>query len=419
MVEMSSKYDVIVAGGGAGGFGAAIGAARSGTRVLLVEKYGFLGGAATNSNVLAFCGLFQNGGKTKPVPAVTGASDMLMAELSRLGMDINPIRNSKTGNWLVLLEPERLKLAMDRCLVDAGVETLLHARTGEVHRTDSTLESLSVQAHEGVLQFAADAFVDATGDAHLSQRSKGYETPASVPHEMQPYTAPIRVGGLPRGIQINRAALSEEIQRYNDGGAYPIHRPNGGFFAPIPDSNDIWWVVIDIPCETATSAELSAAERTSRGAAHDYVAMLRNVQPETAAAELIQTGPQIGIRESRHCLAEKIITAEDIISGRQRSTGIARAAWPIEDYTQLGKADYTHVGGAGFAHIPLGAIRAHGVGNLFLAGRTIGADRSAYASIRVMGTAFATGFAAGIAAAHYRESETVIVEKVAKHGGLI
>ena len=47
-----SAYDVIVAGGGAGGIGAALGAAAEGAKVLLVEKYGFLGGAATTSQVL-------------------------------------------------------------------------------------------------------------------------------------------------------------------------------------------------------------------------------------------------------------------------------------------------------------------------------------------------------------------------------
>ncbi|MGR3394294.1 FAD-dependent oxidoreductase, partial [Pseudooceanicola nanhaiensis] len=45
MPRNESDYDVIVAGGGAGGVGAAIGAAKAGARVALVEKYGFLGGA--------------------------------------------------------------------------------------------------------------------------------------------------------------------------------------------------------------------------------------------------------------------------------------------------------------------------------------------------------------------------------------
>jgi hypothetical protein len=57
------------------------------------------------------------------------------------------------------------------------------------------------------------------------------------------------------------------------------------------------------------------------------------------------------------------------------------------------------IGGEGFFDVPMDALRADGPGNLWLAGRTVGADRGAFGSLRVMGTAFATGHAAGIAAA--------------------
>lgn len=92
------------------------------------------------------------------------------------------------------------------------------------------------------------------------------------------------------------------------------------------------------------------------------------------------------------------MTAEDLACGRQRPDSIARAAWPAELHGEAGKPVYHPVGGHGYASVPLDSLRARGLDNLFVSGRVIGADPVAYGSVRVMGTAFATGEAAGIAA---------------------
>ena len=72
-----------------------------------------------------------------------------------------------------------------------------------------------------------------------------------------------------------------------------------------------------------------------------------------------------------------------------------------EDHSIPGKPTYHSFGGDGFADIPLDCLRAKGLDNVFYAGRLIGADDMAYGSIRVMGTAFATGEAAGRAASNF------------------
>mgnify|MGYP003994551269 CR=1 FL=1 len=109
--------------------------------------------------------------------------------------------------------------------------------------------------------------------------------------------------------------------------------------------------------------------------------------------------PRRQAQPRRHPAARYELTYEDIATGRQRADGVAKAAWPMEDHTIPGRPIYTPVGGEGWASIPLDALRAKDIDNLYFAGRTIGADPRAYASIRVMGTAFATGDAAGRAAA--------------------
>src|SRR3546814_1532072 len=79
-----------------------------GARVLLSERYGFLGGAAANSLVLAYCGFFLKG--RLPVPAVGGIGTDLLGQLGAIGQDVAPIM-SRSGNWIVMLDPEAVKYA--------------------------------------------------------------------------------------------------------------------------------------------------------------------------------------------------------------------------------------------------------------------------------------------------------------------
>src|SRR5690606_10254467 len=93
------------------------------------------------------------------------------------------------------------------------------------------------------------------------------------------------------------------------------------------------------------------------------------------------------------------ICIEDLRQGRLRSDGVACAGWPSEVHDPERGPVNERIGGRGYFHVPLGALQADAIDNLWLAGRVIDCDPVVYGSVRVMGTAFATGHAAGIAAA--------------------
>src|ERR1700681_1746207 len=99
-----ARYDVVVCGGGAAGVGAAIGAARAGARVALLEQARFLGGAATRSGVLTYCGFWTQA--EPPQIAVGGVGAEVLAALGALGGMSGRMRTGSTNVVIALIEPE-------------------------------------------------------------------------------------------------------------------------------------------------------------------------------------------------------------------------------------------------------------------------------------------------------------------------
>jgi hypothetical protein len=206
------------------------------------------------------------------------------------------------------------------------------------------------------------------------------------------------LGGVAYQTLADRAALKRAVAAVRAQHPQLPLRDSGGFILAIPGSTDVWWMGVDALTDGLSSQSLTQAEQVSRYAIHQLVQQLKH-EPGCEHVYLQATGPQIGIRESRHPMARHMLCESDALTGARSTSAVARASWYVERHDTPGKPTAKDLGGEGFFDIPLDALRATHIDNLWLAGRTIGADRSAYASLRVMGTAFATGHAAGVAAA--------------------
>lgn len=391
------RYDVVVVGGGAAGVAAALASAREGARTLLVERYGFLGGAVTHSQVLTYCGFYIAG--SEAARAVGGVGWELLLELRRLGLDTSPVR-SKSGNWLVMLDAEAAKFAFDNLVVASPqLDLRFHTRLVSAQAEAGRIISVRLADHAGLHDIEAAVFVDASGEASLSAFAGATLSQSGGPGSAtQPATLPVHIGGVPSDVVVDRDALAAVTATYNATAEHPLHRQDGGVLVRLPISDGLWWMGIDLDTDGLHGDDLARAEMAARRRAWAFLPFLRRMSGFEKSF-IMATGPQLGIRETRrpHSLGD--VTAEDGHLGRRCDDGVGRACWPMEVHEAPGRATFVPIGGEGFFDIPYSAIQAREIHNLRLAGRVMGADKQAYGSTRVMGTAFVSGQAAGVSAA--------------------
>ncbi|MFB8005176.1 FAD-dependent oxidoreductase [Nocardia sp. NPDC056000] len=377
---MGERYDVVVAGGGSAGVAAAIGAARIGARTLLIERGPCLGGAATLRNVLTYCGIFTRA--DPPQQVAFGVADEVLHGLRALDAVTQATRFTSVT---VVFDPEAVKIVLDDLCSRAGVEVRLHSQLMAAQRDGATLTSAAVADHQGVHTVAGAAFVDATGEADLAQFGSArvrYGNEGRV----QNGTLGVRFGGVDPDADLTRDAVTAAL-----GAAC-------GLVARLPVSGDVVAYLIDEAYDARDARDTSRAQARAQARAWSYLAAVRQVRG-WAGAHIISTGPELGTRESRHVVGRRQLTGQEVLRSKRFPDVIGLGAWPVEYHTTPGaSAEWHFIDGDGHYDIPLRALRSADTVNLLSAGRTVDGDRMAGASLRVMGTAFVTGQAAGVAA---------------------
>lgn len=410
------SWDVIVAGGGSAGVAAACGAAQAGAKVLLVERAGFLGGAATLGHVLAWCGFYPQIAGAQPDPVVGGVGRQALDALADLGMEVAPYF-SASGNWPIRLNAEATKLALDRVVRNSGARAMFHADLVRAHVSGGRVEAVELRDPRGVRTLRAAAFVEATGDAELAFAAGASPCPL---HQGPPQAAslPVQISGVAPGAPMDKPARAQALTAIDRRIGRAEVRADGGILTTLPGSPDLWWLAIDAETNGLDAEDLTAAEQDARALAWRAVAALRAI-PGYEGAQVAATGPKIGLRESRHAASLAPLREATLLEGVRPADSIALGGWPMEIIHAPGRAEYRRIGGDGIYGIPLGALRSADLSNLWLAGRCIGADPAAYASVRVMGTAFATGQAAGVAAAFVSRDAEPVRKELLRQGALL
>ncbi|MFE4002243.1 FAD-dependent oxidoreductase [Nocardioides sp. YIM B13467] len=387
---MNSDFDVIVAGGGSAGIGAAVGAARRGARTLLIERGPSLGGAATLRNVVAYCGLYT----LESRQVVFGVAEEMLAGLRDLDAITGPQQFKAVA---AVFDPEAVKRVADELCERAGVTVLLHSQLFNAHRDGNCIASVQVSDHAGVHELTARAYVDATGEADLAHRA-GAEVRYGNDGWVLNGTLGVRFGGIPADVELTREQIAEAVRQAKRAGVEGL-TGDTGLTARMPISHDLITYLADEAYDARDAADTSRAERSARRQAQAYLRVIRTM-PGCDGAYIASTGPELGTRESRHVVGRVQLTEKHVLNPGPTDDAVALGAWPIESHPGPGlPLEWKYIGEPGHYGIPLDVLRSRNTDNLFAAGRAVDGDRGAGASMRVMGTAFATGQAAGVAAA--------------------
>jgi len=209
---------------------------------------------------------------------------------------------------------------------------------------------------------------------------------------------------------VSAAEITAAVQAARLAGRGPFSKESS-VVTRLPLSGDIVCNLASEDYDPRDVRSHSAAERHGRQQAWAYLDAIRSL-PGCANAYLASTG-EFGTRESRHVEAVHRLTWQEVIERRPVPDGVALGAWAMEWHDRANfQSSFAHLPDKLAYGIPLRCLMSWDTANLFAAGRVVDADRQAGASLRVMGTAFATGQATGVAAAMLADQGQVDSDRV-------
>ena len=397
------KADVVVVGGGSAGIAAAISAARAGATVILVERHGALGGMASLSFVHSICGLYRlREGISDPLLASNPGFAMEFANLLvASGGGRGPVRMGRLD--VLLHQPAAFAQLADR-LVESlpNLHVLFHSEISDVSTNEAgEITSLNLNCRGSRIFLEPKVVIDTTGDAEIAFLS-GAEFEISPLDKLQRPSYIFALTGVhPSTMSENgRLALAHTISTAVMEG----HIPDGALgiaFRQGVENGEIWGT-IDLRgdhFDPNNPHSLSVIETEGRRLAYQITEFLKRHAKEFETAFIAALPTRAGIRESRRVVGHYQLTEDDILSGSRFDDEVAFASWPMELRETARGPKFRFPDANRSCGIPLRCLRSRNVANLFVAGRCISSTHEAQASIRVIGTCFATGEAAGNAAA--------------------
>lgn len=406
-IPMEDGYDLIVAGGGPGGCGAAISAARLGAKVLLIESMGCLGGMGTSAMVSAWSDLAD--GHRMLAGGLMGELVETMYSRGYYKPGIDPVYWRQKLHVGFGYNTEGLKLLLDELCLKAGVELRFFSRVIDVDISGRRVNGVVVHNIEGCRYVKARAFVDATGDAVLSQlcgasyRQAGRDTEYIMAPTLCSAHAGIETSKLTE--EKKQAAVFKAI---DDNFFTQRDRHVPGLFTTgkttaILNAGHLFGT------DAVNCRSLSDAMIRGRKFAREYTDFFKKYVEGCENIDMVATASLLGVRESRRIVGEYELNHDDLTYRRSFPDQIAVYNKPVDIHVhdcsdeqwERYKSEFLskdRLKAGEYYGLPYGILVPEGWENLWVAGRCNSSDVKVHGAIRDQPACFMMGQAAGTAA---------------------
>jgi len=410
------ETDVLVVGSGPGGLAAAIGAARAGARTTLLERNGCFGGNITAVGVEGFAWYRHE-------QTVDSEGIGVEFEERAIAMGAATPEPQSTSH---ALDAEMFKYVADVLVEEAGVHPMLHRLCVAPIVEDGSIRGVITESKSGREAILAGRVVDATGDADVAARA-GAPTHKTPKEEMLSASVMFSMSGVNKRRFIEQVRADPQTYRdwagnaewdiettgkeddlfspflrkpFKQAVAAGVIPPNlitlAGTWGSVTDQGDLTYLnLVHLAGLDGTDADdLTRGEIEGRRQAIHAVEALRRFMPGCEDAKLRNFGMTLGIRDTRKIDALYNLTADDVREQARFEDSIGIFPEFIDGYGVLVLPTTGR-----YFHVPYRSLVPRGVGNLIVAGRSIGGDKISHAAVRSMMCCTVSGQGAGVAAA--------------------